>query len=67
MNKYRRFDDIIAALRLGQIDLVAPIVDEYNKRTTKWDFWQYLQHSIDLGDVSPKEGLDIAIRHIRGE
>ena len=43
---YRRFDDIIEKFESGELINVVENIDAYNKRTTKWNFWEYLYQTI---------------------
>lgn len=55
----RRFDDLIKTWEQGlRYDFMSKIKD-YNLRTSKWDFFEYLKLSVDSEGVSKDTALEI--------
>lgn len=67
----RRFDDIIEQFKSGKLDNFAKCVDEYNARTSKWSFWEYLYQEIKdtedgnmKSDKTWKQAFELACAYI---
>jgi len=67
----RRFDDIIAEYENGYSSDFHIFVDDYNARTTKWDFFTYMYQQIDgaiEGGLEPsityKQAFELACCYI---
>lgn len=47
-----RYSDIVKIFEEGHKHEFIRKVDEYNERTTKWNFWEYTKEELKLGGIS---------------
>lgn len=60
----KRFDDLIVLWKSGNRYLFDILIEEYNKRTTKWSFWEYLKLSVQSGDIDYQTAFEISFYFI---